>query len=509
MGFISAASKQTRRCAISVVSRKDRHRRIGERASETKEVSHLATVERTAARDMGVVIESDRWEPKPSAFVFLSAACCASIFLRPYFSKSNAARGSGASSLLDLGPVAPFLRFQRGFLLLYSLASVMGGLESMSGEYEFALYGISRERMAWYLSVGSVAALALGTFSGILFDMVGPRKACLLFCILHLFVGVLKSVVRHPTVWISSICLSLASSLFSFCYETWMVMEHEKQGHKQDLLSDTFWLMTFFESLSLISSQGLANLLVKDLKRKSLSPYVLAALLAILSAFCIRKQWNRSYHIISVESYIKSFSAHVLRDKKILALAWTQASIHFSMSVVWILWAPTLVADGREVNLSMIYPCFIGSRMLGSTVFPWYFSEVKSFGNEDCLTTALGVAGLALFIVAYDYQEIGFLVILFCVFHACVGFSLPSLARLRTMYLPNELRGGMISSSLAPANAAILLFLLKVSQRLILRVSPSFDLVINICWRFHHQPSCIVIDNGGIKEGQRLLMGPE
>ncbi|RRT39409.1 hypothetical protein B296_00051541, partial [Ensete ventricosum] len=28
-------------------------------------------------------------------------------------------------------------------------------------------------------------------------------------------------------------------------------------------------------------------------------------------------------------------------------------------------------------------------------------------------------------------------------------------------YLPNELRGGMISSSLAPANAAILLFLLK------------------------------------------------
>ncbi|CAD5190277.1 unnamed protein product [Musa acuminata subsp. malaccensis] len=410
---------------------------------------------------MGVVIESDRWEPKPSAFIVLSAACFASVFLRPYFSKSNAARGSGASSLLDLGPTAPFLRFQRGFLLLYSLASVMDGLESMFGEYEFALYGISREQMTWYLSIGAVAALVFGTFSGVLFDMVGPRKACLLFCILHLFVGVLKSVVRHPTVWISSICLSLASSLFSFCYETWMVMEHEKQGHKQDLLSDTFWLMTFFESLSLIGSQGLANLLVKDLKRRSLSPYVLAALLAILSALCIRKQWSRSYHIISVDSYIKSFSAHVLRDKKILALAWTQASIHFSMSVVWILWAPTLVADGREVNLSMIYPCFIGSRMLGSTVFPWYFSEVKSFGNEDCLTTALGVAGLALLIVAYDYQEIGFLVILFCVFHACVGFSLPSLARLRTMYLPNELRGGMISSSLAPANVAILLFLLK------------------------------------------------
>ncbi|RWV84248.1 hypothetical protein BHE74_00003715 [Ensete ventricosum] len=121
---------------------------------------------------MGVVIESDRWEPKPSAFIFLSAACFASIFLRPYFSKNNAARGSGASSLLDLGPTAPFLRFQRGFLLLYTLASAMDGLESMFGEYEFALYGISREQMAWYLSIGAVAALAFGTFSGILFDMM-------------------------------------------------------------------------------------------------------------------------------------------------------------------------------------------------------------------------------------------------------------------------------------------------------------------------------------------------
>lgn len=48
----------------------------------------------------------------------------------------------------------------------------MDGLESMFGEYEFALYGISREQMTWYLSIGAVAALVFGTFSGVLFDMV-------------------------------------------------------------------------------------------------------------------------------------------------------------------------------------------------------------------------------------------------------------------------------------------------------------------------------------------------
>lgn len=61
-------------------------------------------------------------------------------------------------------------------------------------------------------------------------------------------------------------------------------------------------------------------------------------------------------------------------------------------------------ADGREVNLSLIYPVLIGSRMLGSTAFPWLFREAKLLGNEDCLMTAMGVAGIALFIVAYDYQ---------------------------------------------------------------------------------------------------------
>jgi hypothetical protein len=33
-----------------------------------------------------------------------------------------------------------------------------------------------------------------------------------------------------------------------------------------------------------------------------------------------------------------------------------------------------------------------------------------------------------------NMQEIGVLVTLFCLFHACVGLILPSLAKLRTMY---------------------------------------------------------------------------
>ncbi|XP_010940954.1 uncharacterized protein [Elaeis guineensis] len=411
---------------------------------------------------MGVVIEREVWEPKPISYVFLFALCFASISLLPFRSRSGgAARGTAASSLFDLGPTAPFLRFQRNFLLLYSLASVMEGLESVFGEYEYAHYGILRGQMAMCLAAGAAAALFVGPLLGIVSDVIGPRKACLLFCILHLLLGVLKIISRHPSVWVASICLSLASSVFSFCFETWMVTEHEKQGHRQDFLSDTFWLMTFFESASLVGSQGLANLLFKDFGKGFFPPSAPAALVAIISILYIQKEWNGCQQQSIIGTYRKSFSAHILNDRRIWLLSWAQSSIHFSTSIFWILWAPTIVADGREVHLSRLYPCFIGSRMLGSTAFPWFFGGVSSLRNEEYVITAYVVAGLSLLVVSYDYQEIGVLVMLFCVYHACVGFILPSLARFRTMYVPNELRGGMISFSLAPASAAVLLVLIQ------------------------------------------------
>ncbi|KAJ0964090.1 hypothetical protein J5N97_029212 [Dioscorea zingiberensis] len=406
---------------------------------------------------MAVVIENEApWEPERFLYVVLFLSCFASLFLHPFFSKpGTSSRATTTSSPFDLCSSGSFQRFQRSFLILYSLASVMEGLGSVFGEHVYYSDGISRESVALCLSAGAAAALFIGPILGIVSDVKGPRKACILFFVLHILVCVLKCISRHPSIWVMSICLAVSTSAFSFCFETWMVIEHEKQGHRQDMLSDTFWLMFFFESASLVGSQVLANIAVKDVHRSFLTLSIPASLLAILSILYIKKEWSGFEQMSSIENYTKSFSSHILNDKRLWTLALAQASIYFSMSIFWILWAPTIVADGREVHLSLIYPCFLGSRMLGSTAFPWLFGG-SLHHNEDCLTTAFAVAGLTFLILAYDYQEIGVLVTLFCIFHACVGFILPSLARLRTMYIPNKLRGGMISLSLAPANAAFL-----------------------------------------------------
>ncbi|CAK7337788.1 unnamed protein product [Dovyalis caffra] len=219
--------------------------------------------------------------------------------------------------------------------------------------------------------------------------------------------------------------------------------------------------MTFFESVSLIGSQVLANwLLASNVEKGIASSSTATIFLAIIGIICVAEGWKQTPNTALVNDHGMSYT-HTFNDKRILLLGFAHACLHFSIAIFWILWAPTLVADGREVHLGLIYPCLLGARMLGSTVFPWLLSGPLSLRTEDCLVYAFTVLGLVLSIVAYDYQEIGVLVSLFCLFHAGVGLIIPSLARLRTMHVPNELRGGMMSLSLAPANAAILFLLIQ------------------------------------------------
>lgn len=336
----------------------------------------------------------------------------------------------------------------------------MEGVWAVYGESELASYGASKEEIVWYLFVGFGASLFLGSFFGLLSDVMGHKKCCLVFCILHLFVGVLKRIASNPSIWMANVCLSLATSIFSFSFETWVVVEHEKLGHRQDALNDTFWLMAVFESASLIGSQVLANWLVGgDVEKGVSAPSSAVIILAIVGIVLVLSISKGTSEPLPFKDYWMSFYSFILGDKRIWLLAFAQACLRFSVVVFWILWAPTVVADGREVYLGLIYPCFMGARILGSTIFPWLISA--SFRTEDCLACAFLISGLVLSIVAYDYQEIGILVTLFSLFHACVGLIHPLLARLRTMYVPNELRGGMISLSLAPADAAALLFLMQ------------------------------------------------
>jgi hypothetical protein len=58
------------------------------------------------------------------------------------------------------------------FLFFYANLTAMEGLWSVFGEFELAYYGVSREQMVLSLCVGSAIALFVGTFLGVLSDLM-------------------------------------------------------------------------------------------------------------------------------------------------------------------------------------------------------------------------------------------------------------------------------------------------------------------------------------------------
>ncbi|CAH9082457.1 unnamed protein product [Cuscuta epithymum] len=399
---------------------------------------------------------TDAWVPNPALYIFLFASSLLSICC---FRVNSSGR---AFNVFDHSHSASFSNSKRSFLFLFSLTSVIEGLWAVFGENEMIYYGISKDVMVLWMCLGCAAALFVGSFLGVLSDLIGQKKLCLLFYMVHLFVIICKKVIANPSLWIANVCLSLSSSIFHFNFETWMVFEHEKQGLRRDALNDMFWLMSFCESASFIVSQALGNWLIGGNNSGStmnLLPTA-AAILSILGLMYASQGWKELPHAVKYEDYKIKFHKYILTDKRVWLLSWVQACVHFSITVFWIIWAPTIVGDGREVLLGMVYPCLLGARMLGSTAFPW-FNGPLSLRTEEYLVYSFVVMGSVLSIIAYDYQEIETLLVLFCLFHACLGLVLPSLARLRTMFVPNECRAGMMSLSLAPSNAALLFFLLQ------------------------------------------------
>ncbi|CAK8537467.1 unnamed protein product [Lathyrus sativus] len=176
---------------------------------------------------MEVVIESSVWELNIEIFLFLSVCCCFSIFLYPHLSNLNR-----TSTILDHGISSSFTSFQWNFLFIYSLASVVESLWFVFGEFNLASYGIGKEEMIMSLCYSYITSLFAAPFLGMLSDFIGHKKACLTYltyCILHFFVGVWKKITQQPSIIMTSVCLSMANTIFSFSFETWMVTQHEKQ----------------------------------------------------------------------------------------------------------------------------------------------------------------------------------------------------------------------------------------------------------------------------------------
>ncbi|CAK9866962.1 unnamed protein product [Sphagnum jensenii] len=376
-------------------------------------------------------------------------------------------------------PSSAFIVFQRAFLTVFLLASMADGLQQVYGEALYQSYALKRRDIALLLAVGHATSVPLGTFLGASADTIGRKRMCMLYCFLQVLAFFAKQMNNFKVLCFAHVCLGLSAALYFSAFEAWMTTEHEKMGFKHEWLNETFWMMSLGMGIVAIGSGALANFLVEREGVGTRAPSFAAAVVSMVCFLIIKSTWMENVgvrHISLSRPISNAFQA--LQEKGVALLGWAQACFDLAVAIFWLLWIPTLVADGREVQSGLIYTCLMASRMLGSSIAALLQCGPLNTPPGAFLPYIFLVAAGSLFLPAYDYQEIGVLLACFCVFHICVGIIWPSLAHLHSIYIPNDRRAAVLSLFRVPVHGAILFIIVRGELFLGLENSTIFALAI-------------------------------
>ncbi|KAG6557965.1 hypothetical protein Mapa_000144 [Marchantia paleacea] len=397
------------------------------------------------------------WEGPKWLYAFLLGLCA----LLLYGQSVLATKAKPTEKYFWHSPPA-FVDFQRRFLGIFFLFTLTEGLQTVYGEAVYEHYGYARREIGILIVTVHASSLFLGTFLGVAADCIGRRRATI-FCGLLQLVGCLARQSRNFYVLcLANVCHGLAISLFPTALEAWLNAEHERLGFRQEWLSRTFWVMALGMGIAAIGVGAFANLMVDRFALGLISPTFVAAAIAALCVFLVLNGWVENVGTQQAQlSKALVNACQALTDRRTLLLGWIQATFDISLSAFQFLWTPTLVADGRDIHSGMIYAYLMASLMLGSAIAALLLCGPFNARPESFLPLIFVAASLALLVPAYDHQEIGVLVTAFCAYHICVGISLPSLAYLRSIYIQNDRRAGVLSLYHIPVHMGMLFILIE------------------------------------------------
>ncbi|KAL3689719.1 hypothetical protein R1sor_016028 [Riccia sorocarpa] len=403
------------------------------------------------------MMQDEAWEGPKWVYAFLLGVCALLVYAQSVLASKNKPNEKYTGQY----PRA-FVDFQRRFLVVFFLFTLIEGLQTVYREALYQDYGFGRREIGIFVVTVHTVALFFGTILGVAADSIGRRKATIICGLLELVGCSVRYSKDFYLLCFANVCHGLAISLFPTALEAWLISEHERLGFRQEWLCKTLWLMALGTGAAAIGVGAFANLMVDRLGLGLVSPTFVAAAVAGLGIFLVLNGWvenvGTQQHKLSV-AMVNAFQA--LTDRRILLLGWVQATFDVTFAAFQFLWTPTLIADGRDIHSGMIYVYLMASLMLGSAVAALLLCGPYTNRPETFLPLVFIIASLALLVPAYDHQEIWLLVTVFCIYHICVGIAWPSLAYLRIIYIQNDRRAGVLSFFRVPVHLGILFIIIK------------------------------------------------
>lgn len=379
-----------------------------------------------------------------------------------------------------------FLRFRTNYIVVYSL--MMAG-DWLQGPYVYALYqhyGFDRGDIGKLFIAGFGSSMVFGTVVGSLADRTGRKKAGVIYVLTYTFGCFTKHWNNFYVLLVGRLFCGVATSLLYSAFESWLVAEHFKRGFEGGWLGPTFSKAVFFgNGLMAIAAGLLAHTLVETFAIGPVAPFDAAAVVMLIGGAIIVTTWTENY---GDNSEKRSFVAQctkaaqaIARDRKVALLGAMQSLFEGSMYTFVFLWTPALSPHGEHIPHGMIFACFMVASMAGSALAGWLLATDSRAKVERYMQWVFAGSAVTLFVPVLfhnsnteDASDIDMStgittagkiqLAAFCAFEFSVGVFWPSMMKMRSQHVPEEMRATIINFFRIPLNLFVCVVLQNVSK---------------------------------------------
>jgi hypothetical protein len=391
-----------------------------------------------------------------------------------------------------------FSAFQRTYLVVY-LAAMMA--DWLQGPYVYALYesyGFTRGDNAMLFTCGFGSSAFFGTFIGALADNLGRRKFAMLYCVLYGVSCLTKHVSSFTVLLFGRLTGGIATSLLFSVFDSWMVSEHNRRNFDPELLSGTFSVAVFGNSLVAILAGEVGQMAADSMDLTPVSgnvywggyctPFDVSIGFLILSMIAILMMWGENF---GSKSGSGSVSGSAMQDSMMVALRtlWTNPQVlclgivcsiyEASMFIFVFMWTPALTEEGApKPEYGHIFAAFMVMSMLGSQVFSLESDRrsIESIGRNALLIAACCHA------VPIFTEDSVIRFMSFLAFEMTVGLYFPMMGTLKGVIVPEESRAAIYNLYRVPLNVIVVLVLVtKLDIKVAFSLTTVMLLIAVVC----------------------------
>jgi len=333
--------------------------------------------------------------------------------------------------------------------------------------------------------------MIFGSFIGGMADTGGRRTFVVLFAVIYAGSCVTKHVKDFKVLLVGRLLGGIATSLLFSVFDSWLIRAHSIAKIDKTLLSQSFSMASYGNSIIAIFAGLLANRAANatDLSPISsaadakiyyggyIAPFDIAFVALCVCGFMALFLWEENFGETSGSSHnsgdhggqqttsgltcisnIQKAYTTTIRNRNILLCGIISSLFEGSMYVFVFMWTPSLtsVSDTETLPFGLIFSSFMVSCMCGSSLFSVFITKYRA---ERLAVAVFFISAICFLVIALTKNDT-YTFVAMNVFELCVGMYFPSMGTMKSSIVPETQRVAIYNLYRIPLNFIVLTSLL-------------------------------------------------